>query len=637
VSPLTTLAVVLSAFFALLSPLVPAAVAEPQAELAADDLGIFLDEFFERELPAEQVVGAGVVVVRDGEILAARGYGYADREQKLPVVAETTLFPAQSVSKLFAATAVMQLYERGLVDLDADVRGYLGDVPIDSEYAQPVTLGHLLTHTAGFDDSYIGLLPRDPDDILTVTEFLNRYRRRVIFPPGTVHAYSNYGSLLARHAVEVVTGTSYEEYLVEEIVRPLGMQRTCVLPPPPEWVDRFATGYMPSGEGIESTRDMFPDGLVRFHTHTGTLASTVVDMARFMIAHLEGGGIDGSRILQPETARLMHHQQFAQHPRLPGVAYGFFESVAGGKRGLFHFGSGFGYSTLLYLLPDHRTGFYIAHSNNSSRIAEKFLTAFLERYFDRPRPTVTATLESFDNDATHFAGYYAPVRRPETTFETLPMMLIQGHLRAPDSKTLANDQLLPREWIRTGRDLFERPVGEGLVAFTESATGDPTILSEWDAEAPQLLVLQRLPFSLSTPVLLAQLAGFVLVFVAVVLGYLIGALVRRFRQPSTTRQQRYLHAATFGAAALNLLFLLGLAWTFISQDWMYSVSPTLVATFCIPFVAVALTGLAVAGAIRDRASLSGRPAARTLQLVVLAALVLFPLFLWRWNLLGFHF
>ncbi|MEJ2086006.1 MAG: serine hydrolase [Acidobacteriota bacterium] len=343
-----------------------AAVAEPQAELTADDLRVFLDEFFERELAAEQVVGAGVAVLRDGEIVASRGYGFADREQELPVVAETTLFPAQSVSKLFAATAVMQLYERGLVDLDADVRNYLADVSIDSDFAQPVTLGHLLTHTAGFDDSYIGMLPRDPDDILTVPDFLNRYRRRVVFAPGTVHAYSNYGSLLARHVVEVVTGKSYEDYLVEEIIRPLGMQQSCVLPPPPEWVDRFATGYMPSRDGVESTRDMFPDGLVRFRTHTGTLATTVVDMARFMIAHLEGGGIDGSRILEPGTVRLMHRQQFAQHPRLPGVAYGFFESAAAGQRGLFHFGSGFGYSTLLYLLPDQHTGFYIAHSNNSS-------------------------------------------------------------------------------------------------------------------------------------------------------------------------------------------------------------------------------------------------------------------------------
>ncbi|MEJ2086005.1 MAG: hypothetical protein P8Y44_10055 [Acidobacteriota bacterium] len=217
------------------------------------------------------------------------------------------------------------------------------------------------------------------------------------------------------------------------------------------------------------------------------------------------------------------------------------------------------------------------------------------------------------------------------------MMLVQGHLRAPDAETLANDQLLPREWIRTGRNVFERPVGDGLVAFTESASGDPTLLSEWDAEAPQLLVLQRLPFFLSAPVLLAQLAAFVIVFVAVVLGYLIGALVRRFRQPSTTRNKRHLRTATFGAAALNLVFLLGLAWTFISRDWMYSVSPTLVATFGLPFIAIVLTGVAVAGAIRDRADLSGRAMARFLQVVTLTALVLFPLFLWRWNLLGFHF
>ena len=175
----------------------PAVEASP-SDLTEADLRAFLDDFFERELEVHQVVGAGVVVVQDGRIVDARGYGYADLEAERPVVVDSTLFPAQSVSKLFAATAIMQLYERGLVDLDADVREYLGDVPLDSPFSEPVTLAHLLTHTAGFDDSYIGFLPREADDTISVPEFLTLYKRQAIFRPGTVHAYTNYGSLLGQ-------------------------------------------------------------------------------------------------------------------------------------------------------------------------------------------------------------------------------------------------------------------------------------------------------------------------------------------------------------------------------------------------------------------------------------------------------
>jgi CubicO group peptidase (beta-lactamase class C family) len=617
----------------------PVVAAQPTPELTEADVGPFLDEFFARELEPQQVVGAGVVIVQDGQVVAARGYGYADLEEKRPVEPENTLFPAQSVSKLFAATAVMQVYERGLVDLDADVRDYLGDVPLDSDFEQPVTLGHLLTHTAGFDDSYIGFLPRNAEDLLTVPEFLTRYRRRVIFEPGTVHAYTNYGSLLARHVVDMATGTRYEDYLVEKILRPLGMKQSSPLPPPPEWADRVATGYLPARDGMESTRSAFPDGLVRFRTSTGTVASTVVDMARFMIAHLEGGSIEGGRILEPETVELMHRQQFAQHPLLPGATYGFFETFSGGERGIFHFGSGFGYGTMLYLLPEHRTGLYIAHSNSASRIAEALMAAFLERYFDKPATGMAAADREYANDATHFAGFYEQARRPETTFEKLPLGLMQADLRALDSRTLANDQLVEREWLRSGPLTFERSDGRGFVAFEEDAEGRPTFASIWDNEVPQLLVLERVPWYDSTPALLARVAWFTLVFLIVVLGYPIGSWVQRRRRTRASEIQsaRVITGSIVGSAALNLAFLAGLVWIFAGRQFFYSVTPMMVAVFCLPLVALVFSGLALTGSMRGRTERPAHRAARALQVVILATLVLFPLFLWRWNLLGFHF
>lgn len=616
------------------------ATAATGAQLSEPDLRLFLDEFFERELEPHEVVGAGVVVVHEGQVVGAGGYGYADLEEQRPVVADETIFPAQSVSKLFAATAVMQLFEQGRVDLDADLRDYLDGAPLDSDFTEPITLGHLLTHTAGFDDSYIGLLPRDPDDTLSVPEFLAEHRRRVIFRPGTVHAYSNYASLLARHAVNVVTGLTYEDYLLQEILRPLGMQESCALPAPPEWLDRFATGYLPGRDGLESTREAWPDGLVRFRTPTGTVASTVIDMARFMIAHLEGGVVEGSSILEPETLELMHRQQFAQHPRVPGATYGFFESTAGGRRGLFHFGSGFGYGTMLYLLPESRTGLYIAHSNSGAKIAEALLLEFLDRYFDSPEREVlikpsTSSVHPEISGVDRLAGFYVPVRRAESTFEKLPLWLLQARFRVSGPDRLSNDQILPREWSRTESLVLERERGDGIVAFDENAAGEPTLASVWDEEMPQLLVLERVPWYDSTPALLARLGWFVLVLLTVIVGYPIATWIRRWRgrAPVSSAVRR----ATWWAAALDFSFLVGVAWIFVGRQSFYSVSPVMVAIFWLPLVAIVPKALAVVGAVRSQSDGDAGLRMRLVRIVVLFTLVLFTGFLWRWNLLGFYF
>ncbi len=604
--------------------------------MAEADLAAFLDDFFERELEPQEVVGAGVAIVRDGRLLAARGYGFADRESGTPVVPEETLFPAQSVSKLFAATAAMQLVEAGRVDLDADIRPHLGSVPIESDFEEPVTLGHLLTHTAGFDDSYVGFLPRDDDDTIPVSEFATLYRREVIFQPGTVHAYSNYASLLARVVVSQVTGRTYEDYVREEVMAPLGMVRSCLLPPPPEWADRLATGYLPSAEGLESTRDAFPDGLIRFRTATGTLATTVVDMARFMIAHLEGGAVEEGRILEPATVQRMHAQQFAQHPSAPGATYGFFESVAGGERGIFHFGSGFGYGTFLYLMPESRTGIYLAHSNSSSRIGEALLLALLDRYYARQAQPAMPAAAGLSGDVERFSGYYVPVRRADSTFEKLPLTLVQGKLRAEDGRTLANDQVLPRRWVQTGSRVFERPEGGGVVAFDGAGDDPARFASIWDEEMPQLLVLERMPWYDTTPLLAARLGWFVLVFVTVVISTPLVALLRRLRRRPSPQGGRVRWAA-YAAALFYLVFLVGVAWSFVSRDFMYSVSGAMVALFWLPLVAILPTALALVSAAREREALAGGWLARTSRILTLSTLALFPFFLWRWNLLGFHF
>ncbi|HET7100758.1 MAG TPA: serine hydrolase domain-containing protein, partial [Terriglobia bacterium] len=117
----------------------------------------FFDRFFGREMPGWHIPGAAFVLVKDGKVIFTKGYGYADLKNQTPVVPDQTVFRVASVSKVFTATAVMQLAESGKLDLATDVNRYLTHFQIKDPYPQPVTLAELLTHSAGLDASVIGI------------------------------------------------------------------------------------------------------------------------------------------------------------------------------------------------------------------------------------------------------------------------------------------------------------------------------------------------------------------------------------------------------------------------------------------------------------------------------------------------
>ncbi len=205
----------------------------------------FLDQVLARQLEEYQIPGATVSVVKDGKILFAEGYGQADIEAQKPVVADETLFRIASVTKLFTSTAVMQQVEEGRLDLDEDVNAYLDDAEIPNTYSgRPVTLRHLLTHTAGFEESFTGSGARNAADVEALGDFVDGHMPARVRPPGEVASYSNYGMSLAGHVVEEVSGVPFERYVEENVFAPLGMEGTTFAQPPASGLgERLATGY----------------------------------------------------------------------------------------------------------------------------------------------------------------------------------------------------------------------------------------------------------------------------------------------------------------------------------------------------------------------------------------------------------
>lgn len=202
----------------------------------------FADSLMTAQLAKQHIPGATLAVVREGRIVFARGYGYADLERRTPVDAERTMFRVASVSKLLTATAAMQLVEQGRLDLHADVNEYLGLFKVPPTYPRPVTLFDLLTHTAGFDESNIARKAHRPSDVKPLGDYLARRLPSRVRPPGELICYSNHGMSLAGYLVEVTSGLPFEQYMKERVFTTLGMAHSSFKLVPDSIAD-LAAGY----------------------------------------------------------------------------------------------------------------------------------------------------------------------------------------------------------------------------------------------------------------------------------------------------------------------------------------------------------------------------------------------------------
>lgn len=372
------------------------------------ELERWMNQFLADYLKNSSAPSLGFVLVKDGKILFQRGYGYADAEKKTPVVPGQTLFYAASVSKLVTATAVMQLIEQGKLKLDEDANAYFKHFQLKNNYPAPVTVGNLLTHTSGIDDSFIlGSVDR-PADLLPLGEFFAKNTPRRARAPGEQIVYSNWGMAFAGYLVEAVSGVSFYDYVEQNIFQPLDMERSSFRRPfPPNLAPSVATAGVGGQPPDKTAVQLYP---------AESLVSTVTDMGHFIIAHLNGGRFDDTRILSDASVSEMHRQHFTQHVAMPGVAYGFFESYINGRRALFHAGGG-GHESLLYLLPEEKLGFYIVYSGE---LGKDFLPAFMDHYYPASQPfTLPQPSADFAKHAHRFAGLYRPNFIAMTNIEKL--------------------------------------------------------------------------------------------------------------------------------------------------------------------------------------------------------------------------
>src|ERR1051326_5173151 len=328
----------------------------PPPELTKADFETFLDALIPSQLRNRNIAGAVVSVVKDGQVLFQKGYGYADVEGKKPVLADQTLFRPGSISKLFTATAVMQLVEQGKLDLGHDVNEYL-EYEIPKTSPEPVTLRRLLTHTAGFEETLKNLFVAHDSDLKSLRTYLANQMPARIFPPGKIPSYSNYGFTLAGYIVERVSGEKFERYVDNHILKPLRMNNsTFDQPLPTQLAAQMSKGYL---NASKKPRDF---ELVQA-APAGALTTTAADMTRFMLAFLQDGTVDGVAILKPETVRQMETRQFELHPMINGLGMNFIEYVTRPARLIGHGGDTVYFHSDLVLVPEAHFGYFISYNS----------------------------------------------------------------------------------------------------------------------------------------------------------------------------------------------------------------------------------------------------------------------------------
>lgn len=378
----------------------------PGADRAAAFGKVLDGQFTAANLNQWHVPGAVFVAVQDGAVILARGYGFADLEGKKRVAADRTIFRAGSVSKPFTATAVMQLCERGRLDLDEDVNRYLRRIKLARNFSSPVTLRHLLTHTAGLAEFVHGQHPREESRWQPLAEYLARRMPPRIMPPGRIFSYNDHGYSLAGLVVQDVSGLSYEDYMEQSILRPLGMGRSTFRqrPPAPCRGD-LAVGYKyKDGRYVPYSLDTCET------VPAAGLYTSAADVARFMIAILEGGRLGEARILTEESAEKLCRRAFAHHPRLRGRSLGFSEMYADGRGVIFHDGGMPGFNTRLCLVPGKRCGFFMAWNSDTLSPKYELTKAYLDVFFPGADISPAAAEPALTGvDLQPFAGRYGEV------------------------------------------------------------------------------------------------------------------------------------------------------------------------------------------------------------------------------------
>jgi len=544
------------------APAAPFIAHAPMHELTGADVEAFLDGMMPSQLERENIAGAVIGVVKDGHVIFAKGYGYADMDKRKPISPDATLFRPGSISKLFTWTSVMQLVEQGKLDLDKDVSQYL-DFPIPPAFGKPITLRDILTHTSGYEETVHDLFVADAQHLFPLDQYLKNHMPERIFPPFVVPAYSNYATTLAGYIVQRVSGEPFAQYVADHIYAPLDMKHTTFVQPlPADLLPLMSNGYRKASGKAQPFEfvEAFP---------AGSVSTSALDMCNFMIAHLQDGKFGDKQILRPETAKLMHSRLFGADDRLNGMAHGFYEETRNGHRIIGHGGDTELFHSDLHLILDSNIGFFVSY-NSAGKGEASSRTILFEKFLDRYFPYTPPPAGKVDDpkaDAAAVAGLYKSSRRSDSSFVHLLTLVGETKVFPNDDGTISVADLKapsgePKKFEEIQPFLYREVHGQDLVGFKKDGAGN----WQFQMDYP-FFIFQRVGFLESKPLNFGLLIFGLVVVVFTVLLWPVAAMIRKhYGRPlelnPDERRQRLL------ARLVCLLFLV------VFIGWVVAISAT---------------------------------------------------------------
>jgi len=536
-------------------PALPTGGAQP---LTAENVDAWLDGYMPISIGRADIPGAVVVIVKDGQILTSRGYGFSDVEKRKPVDPHTTLFRPGSTSKLFTWTAVMQQVEQGKLSLDEDVNKYL-DFKIPPRDGKPITLRNIMTHTSGFEEQVMDLIAVDQKKYVPYDQILKRWVPKRVYAPGTTAAYSNWATALAGYIVSRVSGEPFEAYIERHIFAPTGMKYATFRQPLPANLKPFMSeGYQPGKDkpyGYEFV------GVAP----AGSLSASGDDMGRFMIAHLANGG----PLLKPATAQLMHSTANDPIPGLQKMSLGFYQSNINGHPVVSHGGDTVAFHSDLHLFLNDGVGLFVSFNSPGKEgaahsLRNTLLEEFADRYFPAPVDSRKLAAKEARANAEKLAGTWSTSRRSFSSFISVTDFISQTKVGVgKDGEPVLADGLFlglngqPRRWVAVGPMLW-RDVNSHETLGAKVVDGQAVRFS-LGSIAP-IIVWDRTPWYQNSSWLLPLTYLSLAVLFLTMLFWPVRAVVRRRYGATLGLEGRELKAYRASRIAATAIFLTLIGW-----------------------------------------------------------------------------
>ena len=399
---------------------------------------VFFDEAWTNTLRKGGLVpGAVITVVHDGEVILNKGYGVRDIGTGGPVDPENTRLRIGSTSKLFSALTALALVDEGKIALDRNVNDYLKTVKVPETYAEPVTLRTLLSHRSGFEAGVSGFMSYDRNDIKTSPDTYQRHLVRV-HPPNHEYGYENLAVGLMGHLVGELNETSFARAVEEKVIVPWGLTKTTVGMPDSQFEHLAAChSWDSSGQLTKCTPKFMREG----YQAAGDITSTGADIARFMLALLDGGCLDSRCVLKAKTfSQFTDLNANRVHPLASGMGFIVYEKRAAGRLAMGHDGGQDGFTTSLILFPETRTGVFMSLFSYVGMPDDWDLSSVID-FVNRDRHHDLAATQT--EIEVRFAETFLPrrtapaPRRPEVAVETDLGFLAGTYVDTPTQGTAA--------------------------------------------------------------------------------------------------------------------------------------------------------------------------------------------------------